>query len=419
MGVKRRDLAYLGLIIICLLLFTGLTWVNYQFTTINSGGNDFTPRWLGTRLFITEGLSPYSQNTTDEIQDFFYGRTARGEEDRALFVYPHYSMLVFAPFSLVEDYPQARALWMAVLETSILIISFISLSLTRWRPSLVVFGVYILFNLSWYHAVRPIINGNAAVVVALFISMAFLAIRAGQDMYAGAMLALASIKPQMVILLIPFVIYWAYSKGRWRLLGSIIGGLLILVIVSLLIERDWIIQNLRQVINYPEYSPPGSTGAIFSVWWPETGRQLSWALNGVLVILLIREWLAVYGKSFHWFLWSASLTLVVTNLIGITTATANYIALIPALTLVLSVWEKRWGRSGGWFVIGVMLVFLVGLWVLFLNTVRPGMGVQPVQGPIMFFPLPIFLLFSLYWIRLWVLQPRHLGIEDILSAGEI
>lgn len=419
MGVKRPDLALLGLILIGLVLFVGLTWSNYQFTSKNPGGNDYIPRWLGTRLFITEGLSPYSQRATDAIQELIYGRLARGDEDHSLFVYPHYATFVFAPLSLIEDYPLSRAVWMSVLEASILAISFISLSLTRWRPSLVVFGVFILFSLSWYHAVRPVINGNAAVLVALFISMAFAAIRAGEDLYAGVLFALASIKPQMVVLLIPLVIYWAYSNRRWRLVGGIIGAMGILVSGSLLIEGDWIIQNLRQIIQYPGYTQPGTTGTIFSLWWPETGKQISWLLSAGLIVLIIREWFLVYGKNFSWFLWTASFTLVATNLIGIPTTTANYIALVPALTLVLSVWESRWGRGGGLFVIGVIIVLLVGLWVLFINTIQPGIGGQPIQAPILFFPLPIFLLISLYWVRWWVLKPGHLKIEEILLAGDI
>jgi hypothetical protein len=32
---------------------------------------------------------------------------------------------------------------------------------------------------------------------------------------------------------------------------------------------------------------------------------------------------------------------------------------------------------------------------------------QPIQSSILFFPLPVFLLIGLYWVRWWVLRPEQ------------
>jgi hypothetical protein len=97
------------------LSFDSLTWINYRYSVQNPGGSDFLPRWVGTRQFLMKAQSPYSDETTQEIQQRFYGRPARSDEDQVLFVYPFYSIFLFGPFALIDDYNLARAIWMTVL----------------------------------------------------------------------------------------------------------------------------------------------------------------------------------------------------------------------------------------------------------------------------------------------------------------
>jgi hypothetical protein len=53
-----------------------------------------------------------------------------------------------------------------------------------------------------------------------------------------------------------------------------------------------------------------------------------------------------------------------------------------------------------------MALLFAGVWWLFLSTLER-VGGQPIQAPIMFFPLPVFLMIGLYWVRWWVLRPEQ------------
>lgn len=400
-----------------LLVIAGLTWVNYRFTRENPGGNDFIPRWLGTRLFLTEGLSPYSEEASRQIQEVVFGRPARPGEDLSYFVYPLYSVYVFAPFALVEDFALARAIWMTALEISLFLMAGVSIFMTRWRTPLALLAVLLIFTALWYHSIRPLVNGNPAIVVALFITCALAAIQTQHDFLAGFLLALATIKPQMVVLLIPFVLLWAVSQGRWNLIWGFLISLVFLAVSVALLIPDWPLQNLRQIIAYPEYTLPGSPGAIFAEYLPGVGRQLGWALTILLSAVLIVEWRAAFGQDFRWFFWTAGLTLAATNLIGIRTATANYIALYPVLILVLAAWNERWGRAGRWLTLAALVILFFGLWGLFLATVQT--GEQPVQSPVMFFPLPIFLILCLYWVRWWAIRPPRSLLDQFRRTSGV
>ena len=402
------------LILLVALAVAGLGYVNIQYTRRYPGGNDFIPRWLGTRLFLMQGIDPYSQEATLEIQKMIFGRPARTDEDQSLFVYPFYSTLIFSPFAVIADYPAARGLWMLVLELSVLAITGISISLARWRLSTLGLAVIFIFAILWYHSLRPMINGNPAIVVTLFIALALLAIRNESDVLAGVFLAFSTIKPQMVFLFILLVMIWAVSKKRWKLIISTLSTLVILVVIGSFLIPNWILHNIWQMLAYPKYTLPGSPGAILAGWLPGVGSKVGLALTLVLAVLLIWEWWQVLRKEFRWFYWTACLTLTLTNLIGIRTETANYIAMLPALILVFSIWDERWRLVGKIMIVLSLLSLFFGLWWLFITTIQP--GVQPIQSPVMFFPVPLFLLIGLYWVRWWAIQPTRPLLDELRSA---
>jgi hypothetical protein len=273
-----------------------------------------------------------------------------------------------------------------------------------------------IFSVSWYHGLRPIINGNPSILVALSITLAFFAIYKQMDALAGFLLALTTIKPQMIVLVLLLVMIWCISHRRWTILWSFLGSLVILVVATSLIIPDWVIQNLRQILSYPDYTLAGTPGAIFRMWLPGVGRQLGWGLTIFLSLVMIWEWRAAIGKEYRWFLWTAYLTLVITNLIGIRTATANFVVMFPALIMIFAFWEKRWGRIGRLMVISSVVVLFIGLWWLFLRTLIQ--GDQPIQHSIMFFPYPLFVLLGLYWIRWWAVRPRRMFIDQLREVVE-
>jgi hypothetical protein len=401
---------YLSAILIIGILVL-ITWANYNFVQQNPGGNDFLVHWVGTRALFVDGLSPYSDTVAERIQTLAYGRPALPGEHELRVAYPMYSALVFLPFALISDYELARALWMTILEAALIGLAFLSLKLTRWKMSVWLLPFFLIFSIFWYHSLRPLINGNAVILVALALVAAFAALRNGRDELAGVLLAFSTIKPHLAILPIIFILIWTISYKRWGTLGWILISLVLLSISAALFVPDWPIQNLREILAYSSYNPPGTPGTAFETWLPATGRQLGWALSAVMGLILLVEWRFVRRKEFRWFLWTGSLTLLISQWIGIQTDPGNFILLFFPLVLVFSMWVERWGRAGSVLTSITMFLLFIVPWGIFLQTVT--YGDQPLQHPIMFFPLPLFLLITLYWVRWWVIKPRRLLVEEL------
>ncbi len=413
-GSRFQDALYLLLALALLALTGALGWMNYRFATQNPGGNDFLVHWEGTRALLFDGLSPYSDEVALRIQQRAYGHPARPGEHELRVAYPLYSALVFAPFALIGDYPLARAAWMTTLELASIGLAALSLRVTHWRPAPWLLGVYLLFALTWYHAVRPLVNGNAVVWVALFLTGAMFALYSEQEEIAGLLLSLATIKPHLAVLPILFVFLWAASHRRWRVLVWTVGFTAFLVAFGMLFIPDWPLQNLREVLRYTSYNPPTTIQAALREWLPGVGRQAGNIVSGALTLLLLAEWARTWKQSFRHFLWTFCLTLVAAQWIGITTDPGNFILLFLPLTLVFAEFESRYGRAARWWSLLSILALWVGLWWIFLATLTTVNG-QPQQSTIMFLPLPLYLFWGLYWVRWWatrdVVQPLSNGMH--------
>ena len=137
-----------------IVLVGALTWVNYHYCVQNPGGNDFLVHWSGTRTFLTDRISPYSDTAALRIQTIAYGRPALPGEHELRVAYPFYSAILFAPFALISDFTLARAAWMTLLEVALILLAIFSLRLAKWQPPLALLAAILIFILIWYFGLR-------------------------------------------------------------------------------------------------------------------------------------------------------------------------------------------------------------------------------------------------------------------------
>jgi hypothetical protein len=407
---NQLKLIYAG--VLFLIVIGGLGWVNYQFAVTNPGGNDFLVHYVGTRSLIFEGLSPYSDEVAVRIQIAAYGHPAQGIEHELRVAYPLYSVFLFAPFSVISDYEIARAAWMTVLEVALVAMAFLSIKLVGWKPSLAIQGWILLFSLIWYHALRGVINGNAVILIGLLLTAVFSYIKSNNDELAGLFLAITTIKPHLVVLIIPFILVWAVYQKRYKVLAWFVGSMAILISLGLLIIPDWIYQNLWEILKYPGYNPAGTLAAALAEWLPNLEKEFKWGIAIILGFILLSEsWKARKGNFSH-FLWTGLLIMMISQWIGIQTDPGNFILLFPGLILVLSILVNRWEEKGTWISIGYLAVLFIVPWITFVITIQR--TYQPVQNPIMFIPLPLLSLLGLYWTKWWVISSSRNQWDDSL-----
>lgn len=409
---RRRNftLLWIGTIVLVLAALVLLTWQNYRYAQQNKGGYDFMVQWMSTRTFLTQGISPYTDESALRTQTFAYGRAARSGEAQLRYVYPLYSMAVYFPFALIADFNMARAVFMTVLEAALLAMMIFSLRLTRWRPRAWEMLLLALFSLFWFHSIRPLLDGNSAILIGLFFAGGLLALKNRGDGPAGLLFALTTIKPNIVVLALAFLMIWSLVSGRRQVAGWMLGTLVLLSATAALLLPNWMWQNLIEVVRFPSYASPGTISAVLAETFPAMASRIARIMYGLLAGMLLAEWWSSRRADFPGLLWASLFTLVINQWIGIPTSPGNFIILLPALVLVFGVWEERWRRAGRVLAIASMLLLFGVTWGIAL-----GIGGERANL-LLFFPVPAFLIITLYWVRWWAIHPPNVWFDMIYKV---
>lgn len=392
--MRQKTMKYGGTILFGILLF-GIVIIGLHstFTSKVPGANDFYPRWRGAQLFWQEGLDPYSETASLAIQEGIYGRAALPEEDQVLFVYPFYTVFFLLPMSGLS-YEWAQPVWLAVVIVSLVTAVLLTLKLIDWKMPLWLLAITILWAVLFYNSSRTIILGQFAGPVFLAMVAALLALKQDRDLAAGLLLALSTIKPQMTFLLVIALLIWAVGQQRWRFIGSFVVAMLVLFGLSFLLLPGWLFSFVDQVLFYPAYTITGSSlWVVTGYYWPWLGKPVENGLVLLLLAYLIWQWRKLWRLplSSPQFLIIISLTLIITNMVVVRTATTNYIIMYVPLFLVLKAISQKW-RCGDLWVALILLGSIVGMWALFLVSVQ-----GDTEHPIMYLPLPSLLLPIMMW----------------------
>jgi hypothetical protein len=398
------------LAILVVVVFTGAVFLHYRFVQQVPGGTDSVPRWVGTQAWVFEGLDPYGDEVTARSQQMVYGRLAAPGEDKQKFAYPFYVVFYYLPLIWL-NYNLARAIAMVILEGSLVGMAVLGLRTYRWSPPLWLAALTIVWSVLFYHGARTIILGQFAGISAVLIALSIWAIKERHDVLAGIALALASPKPQMVFLLLPIVGLWGLVARRWKITAAMTATMGLLAGLSFLFLPTWFNEMQAQIADYTTYTSIGAPiNILTSIVFPFLGAPVEWAIDSVLVIWLLREWWQVRFSDKGRFDWVMALTLLITNLIVVRTATTNYVMMLPALFYLFAAFARAKGkRANGWIAI-VEIVLFVGLWALFAFTVQGANEQWPV-----YLPLPLGLLFALLAFR----PKNETTSAGVLPHGEI
>jgi hypothetical protein len=398
-------------ILFCLAIISGLFWLNLNYTYQLSSGGQFAGYWTWSRAFLKDGHSPYTQTTLNRIQRI---HTQLGEttvEPVEALIIPLHAVLFLAPFALVDDYPLAQALWLTTLQLCLLILAFYSIHVTGWRVSGWMATLMALFALTWFYGAYALLSGDMVAIAALLVALFYAAMKSGLDELGGFLLALSSAFPFTFILLIVFGVLWGLFQRCWRFLTWFTGSLFLLVFGGVLLLPEWPLQYFEVMRGYILGGSWLSSTTAFTLLSPGVGGRLTLIFSLVFGVLLLREWWLAFNRSeVNRFLWAAFLTLAVGFLVGLPASSSGSVVLLMPLIFIFSIFEMRWNHRGRGLVLGSLVLLLSIPWLIFLRMSETGAPGEALS--IMMLPLPIFMIFGLYWVRYWAVKASTLLQKD-------
>lgn len=390
--------AWLVLGILFVILFALESVVTYRYLVApHPGANDFYSRWAGARALLVEGRDPYDLAVTREIQKVI--KIDPSQVGRGGFHYPLHVTFLFWPLVYLP-YTWAQALWQTLLVWVVIAIVIVMLARLGWRlPSLGMAGT-VLAAILFYPVARSILLGQFTLHVTLFIAITLWALQKRRDGVAGVFLAATSIKPQMVILLGPWLVLWAISQRRWRFIGGIVGGGLAFLAASMVLFPRWPLSFLEDARRYSQVA--GGRDPLLmllDLLWPGEVGFIRYVAVGLLLLAMFAAWWRARQDNGLFFDLALYWTIAVGLFVFFQTGTTNQALLLIPLLAWTYEGVKRWGV---WPVTIALVTLLVTMWVLFVELLS-----GDYENPLLFLPLPLLTFAILLGIELTLWRTRR------------
>jgi hypothetical protein len=222
--------------------------------------SDLYPRWLGARELLLHGRNPYSREITLETQKGYYGRvldTSRPDDpqDQQGFAYPVYVVFILAPLVRFSFHDvQLIFGWILIGMTAGSVLLW--LRALRWRLPPLVVAIAMVLTLGSVPAVQGIKLQQLSLLVAALLAGSGACVTGGYLFSGGALLALATIKPQLAWPVITWLLVWALSdwNARRRFLVGFTATMGVLLVGAEIVLPGWWQMFLQAVRQYHQYT---------------------------------------------------------------------------------------------------------------------------------------------------------------------
>jgi hypothetical protein len=340
--------------------------------------SDLYPRWLGARELLLHQRNPYGDDIAIEIQKGYYGRVldaARPNDpkDQQGFAYPVYVVFLLAPLiGLPFHEVQIFFHWLLVGLTAASV--WLWLCALRWRLSPLATATAVVLTLGSVPAVQGIKLQQLSLLVAALLAGSAACVASGFLFCGGALLALATIKPQLAWPLVAWLLVWAVSD--WRARRKLVFGfglvMVLLLAGSEIILPGWWRMFVHAIGQYHRYTQNQSVLDQL-VPWGFAGKIL--AAGAVLACAVFLWKLRRQRAEEVEFGGATALVMALTVLVVPMYAPYNQVLLLPAVLAVVRdrtffVARSRGFRLGygmGGFVLAWQWIASLGLSVVFLS----------------------------------------------------
>jgi hypothetical protein len=381
--------------------------------------SDLYPRWLGARELLLHHRNPYSREVALEIQEGYYGRrldAARlnDPKDQQGFAYPVYVVFLLAPLIGIP-FPELLIIfyWSLVVLTAASV--WLWLRTLRWQLPLIAVVACMVLTLGSFPAVQGIKLQQLSLLVAALLAGSAACVASGFLFCGGALLALATIKPQLAWPLVVWLLLWTAGdwRGRMRLVLGFGLTMILLLGGAEIVLPGWWRMFAEAIGQYRHYTQSQSVlevilnqmlGSAASGIVGRVGGQILGAI-AILACIPVLWKLRGQAADASGFSCATALVLALSVLVVPMYAPYNQVLLLPAILLLVRERAMFLSRSRVWRVayqlgalaVGWQWVASVGLTATYLLLSRD-LAFRGWEWPFFAtFALPVFVFVLIFF----------------------
>lgn len=384
--------------------------LNIFLARILPGGEWLYLRWNAARAFLFEHAEPYSTAIAERVQQLVYGRVAFSSEYGYVLNDPFYIVLLYTPLALFPDFSIARGIWMLFAEAALVGSVVFAVKLSEWEPPRWLYISITIFALLGFYSLQSLVSASPSIFLLFLALSILLALRSFNDDLAGALLFLVAYQWEVSALFFLFIIAAVIVNKRWRVFVGFGMSLLVALAISFLANSGWGLPYIRAVLSDWYDGANINLNSYLSFWFFNTKIPLASIIALALGVIVFIEWIGAFRSNFRRIVWTASLSLAVTPLLGFAVFPSNYAVLILPFVLVLALIWERWRRRR---VLISVLVLGIALIIPYIFYGMQMSAPQRLYSDLMTLLPPIIAIIALYWMRWQVLRASRPWLEQV------
>jgi hypothetical protein len=337
--------------------------------------SDLYPRWIGAQELLLHGRDPYSPEVAPKIQAGYYGRALdpsrpADPKDQQAFAYPVYVVFYLAPtlhlgFAVIQ-----RAFFWILVGVTLASVP-LWLRLLGWTVAPSAQAAMMALTLGSLPVLQGLKLQQLSLLVAAMCAASMALLAAGRLIPAGILLALATIKPQLVLPLLLWLGVWSLGdlKRRYRWAASFLIVMAVLCAASEWFLPHWIGRFWHAAGAYLQYTQ--AVPILESVLPHPWGKVLEVLFAGTTALVCWKR--RKPPENTGAFQSTTCLVMALTVLTVPTFSLYNQVLLLPAILLLArdrkAIWEGNFiGRA-----ILIMVTVLLA-WPWLLSTALAGLS---------------------------------------------
>ena len=361
-------------------------------------GNDFYQVWLTSREWRLHNRDPYSAEMTREIQTGLYGRPLdpgipTDPIDRRVFPYPAFADLLFWPAAELP-FEVVRVVVVCVLAALTLASIRLWMQALSWQLDWSWLAVIFLLVVCSYPVLEGLYAGQVGLLVAFLLAGSILALQRGRLLLSGVLMAVTTIKPQVTLLAVLYLLVWSSHdwRKRRRFCVGLFTTILLLVGAALVVWPHWIRSWIHVVVAYHGYTkPPLVSEVLASPLGPRTaGPAALVMIAGLLTVAVLLAWrnrAAAADSPEFWLTLSLLLTITTIGLLP-GQAVYDHVVLLPGIFLLASRKEPQYPSPVFRALLAIGIAVLLWPWVAALGMIT----LRPFLSPELFNSKAVFVL---------------------------
>ena len=404
-----RKTAHYWISLLAIAGVVGLVFLNLNLSEQFVHQDEFAPRWVAAKQWMTEGTSPYDREVLEQTQALWetYGYT-EDEFSQGHYLDLVWNLILFLPFSFLP-YLVARAIWMTIITLALFFSVWFGFDLAgvRFHPIEKVL-IALLITLS-YPCFKLILNASVLPLYVFFMILGTKKALEGRSTAAGIYFLISFGMFPLSLILAVFFAIWLGSRRDSGFLSIYLSGLAFLLVTSLILFPGWIPEWFANFVQvHPDLSWVDTPLMRVAAFFPGAYQPLAISLHVLTLFMLLVEWYGLPESGERQIRWKTLLTLNLISFLNPSSSAVYLLLVWPGLFLFFEFLDEKWKIGGKIVSWTVFLILLNRFWTDFQNT----QNWSSTESTVVSVLLPIVALIGLEWTRWWAMESPKPLIEE-------